>query len=184
MHEEGGPPRWGVGLTLPSPVTGALFVRDRFAVETSLAIPLLTPDPGRSSVDRRPAPGAWDAWWSRLSDAGPAEPAVPDHDEALTAMWRFVEAEAQRWADRHTDVLPADQTGWMTAWLNEWMEAHLVPGSSVGLRIEAVSVRGAWHLALSRRRLLVSVEMLEDRAAVAPVLDEALRAALVADDDR
>ncbi len=77
-------------------LTRALYVRDRFALPSALAIPPLDPP-----VESEPAgdvpTDAWDRWWQTLVDRETSLPMAAPAEPQLAALADAVYEDAHRW---------------------------------------------------------------------------------------
>ena len=153
------PNRPQIGATNGIGFTVALFVRDRFGLQSGAAVPRLAP-----RVEPIPIPGnvetidatAWDRWWTELTHMPAGRTSRPTTSPGLAVLFDEILDQARIW---ESDVVPA--VPYMPAWGPEmlWRNRDRLAGRGpVKHDTEFVPVEGRWHRILSPNRLLVSVE--------------------------
>lgn len=142
---------------------GALYLRDRFGLRAWTHVPPL--DPAVASTSSRTAvpDGDWAAWWQALVEAPAATPVSPPVGSPLADLYDGLRDELTRWVQARHHESSAAMRGYRPDWLPPWIDVSTATGRHV---TEVVPVSGPWTLALTSRRLLVSVETMRDHAAM------------------
>lgn len=148
MHDETTAPSASVSISSGSPLTWALFVRDRFALPSTLSIPALDPPVAPQPVGDVPAQ-AWDQWWVTLVGREPLS-LMPPADSRLAELADAGNEDARWWEHEHVTFEPRYHPGWVSTWL---MDHRL----AVPVEILLVGVGEIWHAQVSASRFLVSV---------------------------
>ncbi|NUU15985.1 hypothetical protein HP550_01810 [Cellulomonas humilata] len=152
---------------------GALYLRDRFGLPAWTHIPALAPTITTRAIQTRVPDEDWDGWWRLLVESAPASPVAPPPGSALADLYRGVREEQVRWVQgQHPESSEAIR-GYRPHWLPPWIGASSARGRCV---TEVVPVGGSWSLALTPRRLLVSVELMRDHTAMDALWREQLAA--------
>lgn len=136
-------------------LTRALYVRDRFALPSALAIPPLDPP-----VESEPAgdvpTDAWDRWWQTLVDRETSLPMAAPAEPQLAALADAVYEDAHRWNAEHVTSEPPYDPRWVSTWLID----HRL---TVPVEVLQVGVGGVWHKQVGPTRYLVSVGSIKRR---------------------
>lgn len=151
-----------------SVLTRALYVRDRFALPSALAIPPLDP-PVASEPDGDVPTDAWDQWWLTLLDRETSLPMAAPAKPQLAALADAVYEDAHRWDAEHVTSEPPYDSRWVSTWL---MEHRL----TVPVEVLQVGVGGVWHKQVGPARYLVSVGLYQAHDQMDAWLRQALEA--------
>lgn len=157
-----------VSIGSGSVLTRALYVRDRFAVPSTLAIPALDPPIASEPTGDVPT-DAWDRWWQTLLDHETSLPMAAPADPRLAALADVVYEDGHRWEDEHVTFSPLYDPRWVSTWPID----HRL---TVPVEVLLVGVGGVWHTQVGPARYLVSVGFYRAHDQMDALLRQALEA--------
>ena len=177
MHD---PSRAGglrVELTDGAGFAAALYVRDRFDLDVVSTIPPLTPavPVRRSTVPVEQT--AWDDWWDAIVETPESRYVRPRRATALAGLYDEVMDDAHDELDRWVQAQHWESSRVMRAYRPRWLSPWIGTSPARGRHLtEVVPVAGPWSLAVTPRRLLVSVDLMRDHDAMDALWREQLAA--------